>query len=123
MDSSPRELRIPLDGRDTSVELSSIPLDRLLLDEDNPRISFFKDNQVVATLTEQQIEFALSQGNPESWRKLKDSIHNNRGVVTPICQTIADSCFPGPRNALMFGLALATIHVGGAAGEHVSANK
>lgn len=84
IDSSPRELRIPLDGRDTSVELSSISLDRLLLDEDNPRISFFKDNQVVAALTEQQIEFALSQGNPESWRKLKDSIHNNRGVVTPI---------------------------------------
>ena len=56
LDPSPRELRIPLDGRDTSVELSSIPLDRLLLDEDNPRISFFKDNQVVATLTEQQID-------------------------------------------------------------------
>lgn len=84
MDSSPRELTISLDGRDTRVELRAIPINRLVLDEENPRISFFKDNQVKPNLTEQDVEYALTSGNTEAWRKLKDSIHNNRGVVTPI---------------------------------------
>lgn len=81
---SPNHLEISLDGRATIVGLERVPLDQLVLDEFNPRISFFKDNQAVADLSEQQVEFALSQGNPEAWRKLKDSIHNNRGVVNPI---------------------------------------
>ena len=77
-------LLIPLDGKETQVKVRSIPLGCLELDEDNPRISFFKDNQVVDTLTEQQIEYALANKNPEAWRKLKDSIHNNRGIVHPV---------------------------------------
>jgi hypothetical protein len=82
--TSPDFIVIPLDGIETQIELKSIPLGRLELDEDNPRISFFKDNQVVDTLSEQQIEYALMNKNPEAWRKLKDSIHNNRGIVNPI---------------------------------------
>lgn len=84
MDSRPRQLTIPLDGRDTRVEFRTIPLNRLVLDEDNPRISYFKDNQLKPSLTEKDVEFALTSGNTEAWRKLRDSIHNNRGVVTPI---------------------------------------
>ena len=78
------KLTIPIDGRETSIELEHIELNKLELDELNPRISFFRDNQVTDNLTENQIIFALTNKKPEAFRKLKDSIHNNKGIVYPI---------------------------------------
>jgi len=78
------KLTIPIDGRETIIELEQIELGKLELDELNPRISFFRDNQVAEKLTEEQIIFALTNKKPESFRKLKDSIHNNKGIVYPI---------------------------------------
>jgi len=78
------ELIIPIDGKETKIELRQIEINKLELDELNPRISFFRDNQVTDTLTEDQIIFALTNKKPEAFRKLKDSIHNNKGIVYPI---------------------------------------
>lgn len=78
------ELRIPIDGKETIISLRQIKIDKLELDESNPRISFFKDNQVTDSLTEDQIIFALTNKKPEAFRKLRDSIHNNKGIVYPI---------------------------------------
>jgi hypothetical protein len=78
------ELIIPVDGKDTKIILKQIEIDKLELDEFNPRISYFKDNQVTDNLTEEQIVFALTNKKPESFRKLRDSIHNNKGIVNPI---------------------------------------
>ena len=78
------ELIIPIDGKETKIELKNIDIDELELDELNPRISFFRDNQIADFLTEDQIIFALTNKNPEAYRKLKDSIHNNRGIIYPI---------------------------------------
>ncbi|MBA4349076.1 MAG: hypothetical protein C0415_03690 [Thermodesulfovibrio sp.] len=78
------ELIIPIDGKETIIKLRSIEIDKLELDELNPRISFFRDNQVTDDLTEDQIVFALTNKKPEAFRKLKDSIHNNKGIVYPI---------------------------------------
>ncbi len=78
------ELNIPIDGKQTRIELKLVELDRLVLDEHNPRISFYRDNQVVESLSEDQIIYALTNRKPESFRKLRDSIHNNRGIMNPI---------------------------------------
>lgn len=78
------ELIIPIDGKETKIRLNEIEIDKLELDELNPRISLFKDNQVSDGLTEDQIIFALTNKKPEAFRKLKDSIHNNKGIVYPI---------------------------------------
>ncbi|MBI3486493.1 ParB N-terminal domain-containing protein [Candidatus Daviesbacteria bacterium] len=78
------ELIIPIDGKETKIQLRQIEVNNLELDELNPRISFFRDNQVVDALTEDQIIFALTNKKPEAFRKLKDSIHNNKGIVYPI---------------------------------------
>jgi len=78
------ELIIPIDGKETIIELTQIEIDKLELDELNPRISFFRDNQVTDSLTEDQIIFALTNKKPEAFRKLKDSIQNNKGIVYPI---------------------------------------
>jgi ParB-like chromosome segregation protein Spo0J len=78
------KLTIPIDGKETIIELEQIELGKLKLNELNPRISFFRDNQVADNLTEDQIIFALTNKKPEAFRKLKDSIHNNKGIVYPI---------------------------------------
>lgn len=75
---------IPIDGRDTTIRAEQIEIDFLQLDELNPRISFFRDNQITSTLTEEQITFALTNKKPDAFRKLKDSIQNNRGIVHAI---------------------------------------
>lgn len=79
-----QHLKIPLDGRETSIEVGEIKIDDLELDETNPRISFFRDNQVSDNLSRNQIIFALTNKKPEAFRKLRDSIHNNRGIMNPI---------------------------------------
>ena len=78
------ELIIPINRKDTKLKLEQIEIKRLKLDELNPRISFFRDNQVVDNLTEEQIIYALINKKPEAYRKLKDSIQNNKGIVNPI---------------------------------------
>jgi hypothetical protein len=78
------ELIIPIDGIDTTIELTQIEIRKLELDELNPRISFYKDNQITDNLTEDQIIFALANKKPEAFRKLLDSVHNNKGIVNPI---------------------------------------
>jgi len=75
---------IPLDGKETKITLEQIDTKKLTLDELNPRISFFRDNQVTDGLTEDQIVFALTEKKPEAFRKLKDSIDNNKGIMQAI---------------------------------------
>jgi hypothetical protein len=75
---------IPIDGRETRIRAEQIEIQCLQLDELNPRISFFKDNQVIDTLNQEQIIFALTNKKPDAFRKLKDSIQNNRGIVYAI---------------------------------------
>lgn len=77
-------VEIPIDGKEMVILLKSVPIDQVELDELNPRISFFKDNQPTVNLTEDQIIFALTSKKPEAFRKLRDSIHNNRGIINPI---------------------------------------
>jgi hypothetical protein len=78
------ELIIPLNGKNTKIEIKKIHISKLKLDELNPRISFFKDNQLKNELNEDEIIFALTNKKPEAFKKLKDSIHNNRGIMQPI---------------------------------------
>jgi hypothetical protein len=77
-------ITIPLDGIDTKIILKKINTGQLILDEQNPRISFYRDNQVTDKLTGDQIIFALTNKKPEAFRKLKDSIHNNKGIMQAI---------------------------------------
>jgi len=78
------QLKIPIDGKETLIRLNEIRITDLELDESNPRISFFKDNQLKDTLEEPEIVFALTNKKPDAFRKLRESIHNNKGIVFPI---------------------------------------
>ncbi len=78
------ELEIPINGRLQKIHIVFIEIDKLILDELNPRISFFRDNQPKPSLSREEIIFALTQKKPEVFRKLRDSIENNRGIISPI---------------------------------------
>jgi hypothetical protein len=78
------EIEIPINGVIQKVRIEFIPITDLILDELNPRISFFRDNQPKPNLNREEIIFALTQKKPDAFRKLKDSIENNRGIISPI---------------------------------------
>lgn len=78
------ELIIPINGKDTKIKAKKIDILNLSLDESNPRISFFKDNQITDDLSDDQIMFALVCRKPAAFNRLKESIHNNRGIINPI---------------------------------------
>jgi hypothetical protein len=79
------KLLIPIDGKETEISVMQIKIDKIKLDELNPRISFYRDNQVTDKgLSEDEIIFALTNKKPEAFRKLRDSIHNNKGIIYPI---------------------------------------
>ncbi len=78
------ELEIPINGKLQQISIAFIDIEKLILDELNPRISFFRDNQPKPNLSREEIIFALTQKKPEVFRKLKDSIENNKGIISPI---------------------------------------
>ena len=82
---------IPLDGIETELTLERIDTKKLELDELNPRISFYRDNQVTDQLSEDQIVFALVNKKPEAFRKLKDSIHNEIIIGKTIIDKIKEA--------------------------------
>jgi|WetSurMetagenome_2_1015567.scaffolds.fasta_scaffold00003_6 hypothetical protein len=87
-------LEIPINGRPQPINIEFIDINRLILDELNPRISFFRDNQPKSNLNREEIIFALTQKRPEAFRKLKDSIENNRGIISPIwVEPKEENCF------------------------------
>ncbi|MFZ1809130.1 MAG: ParB/Srx family N-terminal domain-containing protein [Cyclobacteriaceae bacterium] len=78
------DLELPIDGKLIILKVHKIEISDLLADEDNPRIGLFKDNQPKNTLTQEEIKYAIKNKSPEAYSKLKDSIHNNKGILNPI---------------------------------------
>jgi len=77
-------MRVNIGGIPTKIITKKIDIDRIILDQDNPRIGLFKDSQIKADLTQEEIEFALINKNPQAFDKLKESIEANGGIINPI---------------------------------------
>jgi len=80
------EIDVTLSGRKVKVKLQKIPVDKLLFDEFNPRISLGRDSHLEAlgkkSMSQDEIAYFLSL--PPSFNDLKVSIRNNRGIMNPI---------------------------------------
>jgi len=74
---------INLDGRPTEITLQSIPLERIVLDINNPRIQYHLDTRIKNKVTVDQVKFALVESN-EQYEKLRDHIECNGGIYNPI---------------------------------------
>jgi len=80
------KLEIPIAGVPEEVEIREIDINKLVLDEENPRIGYWRDNILrVTDLTSQgDLEIALKSGNFEDYNRLKRSIEVNEGIMEEI---------------------------------------
>ncbi len=85
------QLQVNLEGVAVTVEHRKIPLDRLQLDEDNPRIGLYRDSRLKDGLSSEDIQHAIINRNPEAYAKLRDSIEINEGIINPIWVGPAES--------------------------------
>jgi len=77
-------MKINIGGIQAEIITRKIDIDDIFLDQENPRIGLFKDSQISSDLTQEQIEFALINKNPQAFDKLKESIEANEGIINPI---------------------------------------
>lgn len=76
-------ITINLDGIATEIKRSKIPLNKLILDINNPRIQYYLDTRLNNNITQDKVKFALSEGN-DQFEKLKEHIESNGGIYEPI---------------------------------------
>ena len=81
---------VNLDGIPTELTFKKIPIEKLKLDENNPRIQFFRDNQIEERLSQEQIYFALANKKPDAFQRLYLAIEKNQGLLNPIWVQEAD---------------------------------
>ncbi len=74
---------VNLDGIPTEIKRKKIPLKKLILDIENPRIQYFLDTRLNDNITQEKIKFALTESN-DQYEKLKEHIERNRGIYDPI---------------------------------------
>ena len=80
-----KEIReVNLDSIPTRLIFKKIPTNNLILDENNPRIQFFRDNQIDQRLSQEQIYFALVNKKPDAFQRLYLAIEKNQGLMNPI---------------------------------------
>lgn len=80
------KLEIPIAGVPKEVEIKEIDIDKLVLDEENPRIGYWRDNIMrITDITSQgDLEIALKSGNFEDYNRLRRSIEVNEGIMEEI---------------------------------------
>jgi len=80
------KLEIPIAGVPEEVEIREIEVDKLVLDEENPRIGYWRDNimRVTDHTSQEDLEIALKSGDYEDYNRLKRSIETSEGVMEEI---------------------------------------
>ena len=80
------KLEIPIAGVPEEVEIKEIDIDKLVLDEENPRIGYWRDNilRVTDTTSQGDLEIALKTGAYDDYNRLKRSIEVSEGVMEEI---------------------------------------
>jgi len=80
------KLEIPIAGVPEEVEIKEIEIDRLVLDEENPRIGYWRDNimRVTDVASQGELELAVKSGGYEDYNRLKRSIEASEGAMEEI---------------------------------------
>jgi hypothetical protein len=78
-----KKFSINLDGIATTIEREKIPLNKIILDIENPRIQYSLDTDLDNKTTAEKVKFALAESN-DQYEKLKEHIETNKGIYEPI---------------------------------------
>lgn len=80
------KLEIPIAGVPEEVEIQAVDIDKLVLDEENPRIGFYMDNLRMDTeeVSQEDLQFALTTGLRDEYHQLKKAIETNEGLIHEI---------------------------------------
>ncbi len=86
MNGNVYRMEVPIDGVPEQVELRDIPIDEISLDEENPRIGYWRDNigRFTDTTSQADLELAIRAGGIEEYNRLKRSIEAGGGATNPI---------------------------------------
>src|SRR5437016_1888098 len=71
-------------GVDTPLTQMDVPIEHVELDPTNPRIGLFVDALPKDRASQDEIEYAILNNNPEAFEKLKASSEINKGLVNRI---------------------------------------
>jgi hypothetical protein len=85
-------ISVNLDGIPTKIQRIKVPLSKLILDIENPRIQYFLDTSLNKDITQDKVKFALAEGN-DQYDKLKEHIETNGGIYDPIWITPKDNYY------------------------------
>ncbi|MBI4680059.1 MAG: hypothetical protein HY753_02305 [Nitrospirae bacterium] len=85
-------ITVNLDGIPTEIKRLKIPLKKLILDIENPRIQYFLDTRLNDNITQEKIKFSLAEGN-DQYGKLMEHIESNKGIYDPIWVVPKDDYF------------------------------
>jgi hypothetical protein len=77
------EKTVNLAGIPTRVQEELVDIASIELDPDNPRIGLQRDS-ALRDLTQEKIQYILSYKNSDAYRKLKESVEINHGIIYPI---------------------------------------
>lgn len=77
---------INIAGISKEVEIDDIPIDDIELDEENPRIGYYKDNisMVSDHFSQQEVMFGIKANYIDEYNRLKDSIEANGSAMVEI---------------------------------------
>lgn len=76
------KMEVPIAGIPEEVEIDDIPIDDIVLDEENPRIGYWRDNllRITDATSQGDLELAIKSGNIDEYNRLKRSIEANDGA-------------------------------------------
>jgi hypothetical protein len=78
-----QNLTVNLDGMPTEIKRTKIPLEKIILDIENPRIQYHLDTSLTDNITQGKVAFALAESN-DQYDSLKSHIERNGGIYDPI---------------------------------------
>jgi len=79
-------LEIPIAGILKKIDIEEIDINKLILDEENPRIGYWKDNilMIEEDISQGDLETAIIATNIDDYNRLKRSIETSEGIMQEI---------------------------------------
>ena len=79
-------MEVPIAGVPEEIEIDDIPIDEILLDDENPRIGYWRDNilRITDVTSQGDLELAIKSGNIDEYNRLKRSIEAGGGATEMI---------------------------------------